>query len=329
MKALVTGGAGFIGVHLAHTLVGSHFEVTIFDSTPDKIGALADCPVRVVTEDLRNRLALQKELEGVDVVYHLAWSGIPSSSKSSIRANTENNLLSTLDLLDECRNAGVKRVVFMSSGGAIYGHAQQLPIPEHHPTVPISAYGAAKLSVEAHLSVYGHLYGLNYVTLRPSVPFGEWQNSRREQGAVNVFLQNVYCGRPIVIWGSGDIIRDFFYVGDLARACLLAANMDVVPGAYNIGGGVAVTLKELIERVRYVTGRAVPVIYEPPRSFDPPSIVLDISKARCALGWTPRVPLVDAIASTWAWITADGCVSPRPQYPKESSRKEYGLLGKL
>ena len=252
----------------------------------------------------------------MDVVYHLAWSGIPSSSNLSIRANTANNLLFTLDLLDECRNAGVKRVVFMSSGGAIYGHANQLPIPEHHPTTPISAYGAAKLSVEAYLSVYGNLYGLNSVSLRPSVPFGEWQNSSRGQGAVNVFLQNVYCGRPIVVWGSEDIVRDFFYVGDLARACLLAANMDVAPGVYNIGGGVPVTLKELIEMNQHVTGRAVPVIYEPPRSFDPPSIVLDISKARCALGWTPRVPLVDAIARTWGWISSDGRASHLAAVPQ-------------
>lgn len=309
MRALVTGGAGFIGVHLAHALVGSHFDVTIFDRTPAQIGALADCPVRVVTEDLANRHAVQEALRGVDVVYHLAWSGIPSSSNLSIRANTGNNLLSTLDLLDECRNAAVKRVVFMSSGGAIYGQAQQLPIPEHHPTAPISAYGAAKLSVEAYLHVYGHLYDLNYISLRPSVPFGEWQNSGRGQGAVNVFLRNVYCGRPIVVWGNGDIVRDFFYVGDLARACLLAANTDVAAGVYNIGGGVPITLRELIEMIRYVTGRAVPVIHAPARGFDPPSIVLDISKARCMLGWTPRVPIVDAIARTWSWITSDASAS--------------------
>ena len=316
MRSLVTGGAGFIGVHLAHALVGNHFDVTIFDRRPVQIGALTDCPVRVVSEDLANRHALQEALEGVDVVYHLAWSGIPSSPKLNIRANAGNNLLFTLDLLDECRNAGVKRVVFMSSGGAIYGPAHQLPIPEHHPTVPISAYGAAKLSVEAYLGVYEHLYGLNYVSLRPSVPFGEWQDPRRGQGAVTVFLQNVYCGRPIVVWGSDDIVRDFFYVGDLARACLLAADMDVAPGAYNIGGGVPITLKELIEMIRYVTGRAVPVIYEPPRGFDPPSIVLDISKARCALGWTPRVPLVDAIARTWGWIRSDGCASHLAAVPE-------------
>jgi UDP-glucose 4-epimerase len=317
MRALVTGGAGFIGVHLARALVGSHFDVTIFDPTPVQFGALADCPVRIVTEDLANRRALQEALAGVDVVYHLAWSGIPSASKLNIRANTGNNLLSTLDLLDECQRAGVKRVVFMSSGGAIYGHARQLPIPEHHPTAPISAYGAEKLSVEAYLHVYRHLYDLNYVSLRPSVPFGEWHNPKRGQGAVTVFLQNVYCGRPIVVWGSGDIVRDFFYVGDLARACLLAANMDVAPGVYNVGGGIPVTLRELIEKIRYVTGRAVPVIYEPPRSFDPPSIVLDIGKARCALGWTPRVPLIDAIARTWGWITSDGCASYLAAVPEE------------
>jgi UDP-glucose 4-epimerase len=322
MRALVTGGAGFIGVHLAHVLVENNFDVTIFDRTPVQSGALANCPVRVVTEDLANRRALHEAIEGVDVVYHLAWSGIHSSSNLNIRAHTETNLLFTLDLLDECRNAGVKRVVFMSSGGAVYGYAHQLPIPEHHPTAPISAYGAAKLSVEAYLHVYGHLYDLNSISLRPSVPFGEWQNSRRGQGAVTVFLQNVYCGRPIVVWGSGDIVRDFFYIGDLARACLLAANTDVAPGAYNIGGGVPVTLKELIERIRYVTGRAVPVIYEPPRSFDPPSIVLDISKARRALGWAPKVPLADAIARTWGWIKSEGCAPHLAAVPEGSLQEE-------
>jgi UDP-glucose 4-epimerase len=309
MRALVTGGAGFIGVHLAHVLVENRFDVTIFDRTPAPADAFADCPVRIVTEDMANRRALQQALEGVDVVYHLAWSGIPSSPGLNARASSGDNVVFTLDLLDECRTAGVKRVVFMSSGGAVYGHAHQLPIPESHPTAPISAYGAAKLSVEAYLHVYGHLYNLNYVILRPSVPFGEWQNPARGQGAVTVFLRNVYTGRPIVIWGTGDIVRDFFYVGDLARACLLAANTDVAPGAYNIGGGIPVALKELIDMIRNVTGMAVPVLYEPPRGFDPPAIVLDISKARCELGWKPQVPLVEAIARTWRWITSDECPS--------------------
>jgi UDP-glucose 4-epimerase len=309
MRALVTGGAGFIGVHLAQVLVKNRFDVTIFDRTPVQRTVLAASPGRVVTDDLTNRKAVQEALRGVDIVYHLAWCGIPSVSCLDIRTSTSENLLSTLNLLDECRDAGVNRVVFMSSGGAIYGKAHCLRIPERHPTVPISGYGVAKLATEAYLRLYAHLYDLNYVILRPSAPFGEWQKWRRGQGAVTTFLQNAYNGSPIVLWGSQNIVRDFFYVGDLAQACLLAANMDVAPGAYNIGAGVPITLGEVIEIVRHVSGSNIPIIYKPARRVDPPSIVLDISKARRALGWLPKVSLLDGIVRTWDWVNASECRS--------------------
>lgn len=255
-----------------------------------------------VGADLLDRDAVRSALDGVDVVYHLAWSGLPRSSNEDPSAHAASNLMPTLALFDACVNSSVKRIVFLSSGGAVYGRAVAFPMTEEHPTHPISAYGVAKLAVEAYLDVYWRQYDLDYVVLRPSVPYGESQNTSRGQGAVGVFLQSAMTGKPITLWGGASVSRDFFYVGDLAKACLAAADMNVQRGVYNIGGGRAITLGQLIALVERLTNTQLNTITVPPSSCDPPSILLDISKARRHLGWEPEVEIEAGVELTWEWF---------------------------
>ena len=319
MRALVSGGAGFIGSHLVSALALDGFDVVMVDRAEGSGPAWAG-NVRRVVGDLLDSAAICSALQGVDLVYHLAWSGLPRSSVENPIAHVESNLAPTLALLEACVKSSVKRIVFLSSGGAVYGRALQLPMTEEHPKHPLSIYGVTKLAVESYLEFYWRQYGLDYVILRPSVPYGESQNTNRGQGAVGVFLNCALTGEPITLWGGSEVSRDFFYVGDLATACLAAANMDVERGAYNIGGGNAISLGTLVSTVEEITNTRLAVTYAPPRNIDPPSIWLDTTKARRVLCWEPQVELSMGIERTWAWLKS-------MQQPEAETPEILSLVG--
>ena len=302
MRVLITGGGGFIGTHLAHLFTASGARVAILDRHAPQGVEMCGQSIRYIRGELEDAVALAGALDSVDVVYHLAWSGIHSVSNQDVSGHAAVNLLPTLKLLDACTGANFKRIVFLSSGGAVYGNTTAGLIREDHPTRPISAYGVAKLTAEAYFEFYWRFKGLEYFILRPSVPYGEWQNLQRGQGAVGVFLDCAVRRKPITIWGSGTTVRDYFYVGDLARACILAANPEIGRGIYNIGGGVPVTLNQLLDLVLDVTQADLHVTHEAERPFDPCNVVMDTTRARTTLLWKPTISLRAGIAKTWQWI---------------------------
>jgi len=301
MRALVTGGLGFIGSHLVNELLAEGWDVVIFDRARSPFYSAPE-GVQFVEAELDNRGALGQALDGVDVVFHLAWTGESLASSQDMRTHVELNFLPALRLFELCEDAGVKRIVFFSSGGTVYGKAAWLPIPENHPRNPISPYGLTKSTVEGFLELHGDLFDIDYMIVRPSVPYGERQNPVGVQGAVAVFMGHAFRNEPIVIWGDGSVVRDYFYVGDLARACLLAAVADKGRQAFNFGGGVGISMNQLVEKIRGVTGRDIEVVFQDSRSFDVPELVLDISKANAELGWRPEVSLEDGLDRTWNWI---------------------------
>jgi len=206
-------------------------------------------------------------------------------------------------LLNEARLTGVQRFVFLSSGGTVYGPAQSLPIAENHPTDPINAYGITKLAVEKYLHMFHVLYGLDTITLRPSVPYGPGQDPHRRQGAVGVFLHCIATRQPIEIWGDGNVRRDYFYIDDLVSAVLASLQIDSPPvRVFNVGGGRSYSLNDLLTLLGQITGREPIVRYCPGRKFDVPDLLLDTTRARTHLNWEPTVTLQDGIARTWEWI---------------------------
>ncbi len=301
MRALVTGGYGFIGSHLVDLLHSNNWEITVFDRYRNPYYKLPR-GVNYINAELNNRGALRKALEGVGVVYHLAWSGVHQTSNMDLRGHVENNLLPSLGLFEICREIGIGKIVFISSGGTVYGKIRRLPTSEDHPNNPVSAYGVTKLSIEKYLELHGFLHNQDYVILRPSVPYGERQNPFGIQGAVNVFMGRILQGKPIEIWGDGKVERDFFYVGDMAGALYRVGAPDVKNEVFNIGGGESVSLNRLVDKLRKITQRNFTVQYLQGRAFDVPRVQLDISKAESQLGWRPRVELEDGLERTWQWI---------------------------
>jgi UDP-glucose 4-epimerase len=304
---LVTGGNGFIGSHLVNQLaVSKQHRVTVFDLYPRPYDALPD-RVRYIQGTLGNANLIRQTLvdQGIEVVYHLAWSTIHETALKNPVADIEQNLIPSVNLLEACLDAGVKRFVYLSSGGTVYGIPEALPIREDHPTRPINAYGVTKLTVEKYVQMYSYLYGMNYVIFRPSVPYGPYQNPHRRQGAVSVFIYRALRGEPVTIWGDGEVQRDYFYVDDLTRALLAALDLPAaVNVVINLGGTDVYTLNQLVAAIEQALKVKIPVRYEAARKFDVPRLRLDTHTASETLHWQPKVPLSEGIARTVEWIRA-------------------------
>lgn len=304
MHALVTGGNGFIGSHLVDRLVEQGWNVTVLDLYERRYDPL---PARVhfIKGDLTQAYLVREALIGVDIVFHLAWATIHEISNQDPAADVTANLIPTIHLLETCRNAGARRVVFTSSGGTVYGPAQSWPISEAHPQNPVNGYGITKLAVEKYLHMFHHLYGLDYVILRPSVPYGPRQNPLARQGAVAVFLYRVARGLPVTIWGDGSIIRDYFYVSDLVEALVASSKQDLGQHRiFNIGGPEEISLLQLLSQIEETVGRTAKVEYGPARRFDAPKIVLDTRLTQQELGWQSRITLAQGLKQTWQWMLA-------------------------
>lgn len=302
MQAVVVGGNGFIGAHLVDQLVALGWPTTVVDDRERTRGPLPD-GVRHERGGLAEPAALDLALVGAEVVFHLAWTSIHESSNRDPEADVLANLVPSLRLIAACERTGVRRLVFVSSGGTVYGPARVLPIPEDHPTEPMSAYGINKLAVEKYLQLAQRLTGLEGVIVRPSVAYGPGQSPFRRQGAVAVFLYRVARGLPVTLYGDSAVGRDYCYVADLVEALVAAAERpQAAPGIFNIGGPVEVSLRELVAAVEDTVGCSAEIVHEPARPFDAAHIALDTLRARALLDWRPQTPLDAGLALTWAWM---------------------------
>jgi UDP-glucose 4-epimerase len=243
--------------------------------------------------------------QGIDIIYHLAWTTIHETALKNPAADIEQNLIPSVNLLEACLDAGVKQFVFLSSGGTVYGIPETLSVREDHPTRPINAYGITKLAVEKYVQMQSYLHGMNYVIFRPSVPYGPYQNPHRRQGAVSVFAYHALRGEQIDIWGDGEVQRDYFYVGDLIRALVAVLDFPVATNAViNLGGMQMYTLNQLVIAIEQALKVKIQVRYEAARKFDVLRLQLDTQSASELLHWQPEVTLSEGIARTVEWIRA-------------------------
>ena len=304
-RTLVVGGNGFIGSHLVNSLVITGWDVTVLHKYEQPRYATMPESARFLRGDLTQESVLEEAVAGQDVVFHLLWTttAIHEQANRDPAADAQANLIPSIYLVEACREAGVGRLVFTSSGGTVYGRAQQVPIPETHPNNPVTAYGVSKLAVEKYLQMFRHLHDLDFAVFRPSVPYGPYQNPLARQGAVAVFLYRVARGLPLHIWGDGSVSRDYFYISDLVDALILGGTRPLEnERVFNLGGAEEISLNQLIAYVEETVGQQAIIEYKPARNFDAPRVSLDTTCAQSVLGWQPKVLMKDGLAKTWEWM---------------------------
>lgn len=291
-RVLVTGGAGFIGSHLARRLAPDA-DVVVLDSLesgdPDAVPADAT----VIEADVRDADALEEAMGGVDVVFHQAALVSVAASVADPTASHATNVDGTIAVLEAARDADAR--VVLASSAAIYGQPETVPIPESAPKRPQSPYGLEKLAVDHYARLYHDLYGLETVALRYFNVYGPGQQGGDYSGVIDVFLEQARCNEPITVHGAGSQTRDFVHVDDVVEANCLAATTDRVGEAYNVATGSAVSVRELAELIREVTGSDSEIVHTEPREGDVERSRADLSKARSALGYEPSISLEEGL----------------------------------
>lgn len=299
-RVLLLGGNGFIGSHVLDALLEAGHSVRVFDRSEDKYrGRLPS--VEYVLGSFDDTLMLSEALTDIDVVFHGISTTVPSTSNLDPVGDIQSNLVSTVRLLKAMLDKKVERIVYLSSGGTVYGQTDVDSIPESHPLNPVCSYGIVKVAIENYLFMYQQLYGLKPIVLRPSNPYGERQGRLGVQGVIGTFLNKIARKESIEIWGDGSIVRDFIYVEDLAQLCLKAIESQIT-GVFNVGGGRGYSINEVFECLASVTGTDMQPQYKPARNYDVQKAVLDISKAETMFGWKPQTSLVQGVTRTVAWL---------------------------
>ena len=304
MKVLVTGGAGFIGSHVADGFRAAGHDVAVIDNFSTGDRSNLDSAVRLYQYDIRDeRLAEAFEDFKPDVVdHHAAQANVPASVTDPVN-DASINVLGGLNLLRLSAKYGVKKFIYISSGGAMYGEPDpaDLPVKETAPVRPLSPYGASKQALEAWLGVFQRTFGLDYTVLRYANIYGPRQGIREEGAVVAVFATRMATDQPVTIDGTGAQTRDFVYVGDCVTANVAALERGS-GRAFNIGTGRETSIREIFDSMAEVAGYSHQPNYGPARKGDVVRIVLDPSLAQRELGWRAAMPLYEGLAKTYAFF---------------------------
>lgn len=303
MNILVIGGNGFIGSHLVDILVSNRHKVRVFDYSYEKHRKpLNNIDYRIYSLD--NTVELGEALVGIDIVFHLASSSVPSTSNIEPTSDVITNIIPTIKLLELMIKTGVDKIVYFSSGGAVYGVPSVIPTPEDHHTDPISAYGIVKVANESYLKLYERLYGLKVLIIRPSNPYGPRQGHISSQGVISTFLNMIREKKELVVFGNGNETKDYIYITDLVNACYKLC-MTNETGTFNIGSGEGVSLNNIISIISDVTKTKPNVRYIDSKIYDVQKIILNISKLSQAIDWRPQISMTNGIKKYWDWLNGN------------------------
>lgn len=298
MNVVIVGGAGFIGCSLVKRLRSHGFKLCVLDSArrlERAAGLLGD--VEQHGFDFSVDIGADRFMAGAQALVHLGCSTTPAQSMKSMVHDADSNIGPSLKLFDAATAMGVKRVVFASSGGTVYGVPERLPIDESHPTHPLSAYGVSKLSIENYLRLYP---ALNGISLRIANPYGPYQLNGSAVGVIARYVDAVSRGQSIEVWGDGGVVRDYIAIQDLVEAVYVAiTTRELDSGAYNIGSGKPTSVNEIIRAIFEVASREVPVRYSPARAFDVPTVVLSNRLFSEKTQWKPKISLCQGIYALW------------------------------
>lgn len=300
---LVIGGAGFIGTHLVNELSAAGHRITVLDKRSSPLQKLPE-DVRYIEGDFAKPDLIKALLDTHQVVIHLAYASVPNTSFENPFADLLENLPPTVQLFAEAAERGGK-VIFVSSGGTVYGEAIRLPVCEDHPTRPISPYGVTKLTLENYAHLYAVTHGLKFVCLRPANAYGEGQRPFAGQGFIATAMASIMRGDPVRIFGQQGTVRDYIHVSDLVSGIVHAMEKGRLSETYNLGSGVGRSNMDIIEAITPVmkkAGYAIRVENLPERPFDVRANILDSTKLGEHTGWKPCVDFDAGLVRTYTWL---------------------------
>ncbi len=311
-RALITGGAGFIGSTVADAFLAEGHAVTVLDNLSSGKREQVPAGADFVQADIRSPEAARCIKDGgFDVVCHLAAQIDVRKSVTDPTYDVDVNIGGSVNIMHAVHATGRKtRIIFASTGGAVYGDFVEPPNLETYAKDPESPYGIAKFAVELYLAYYARVQGLDYVALRFANVFGQRQDPHGEAGVVAIFCQRIIDGKALTVFGDGGQTRDYVYVGDVARAHVLAAKHGTIPAgrvddrAFNLGTQRETSVLELAQALMRAAGKAVPLSHAPARAGEQRRSVVSIAKATSTLGWTPQVGLEDGLRRTYDWFSA-------------------------
>lgn len=300
MKVLIIGGNGFIGSHLADKCLAMGDSLRILDMYPERYRDPLP-QVEYFYASILDKERLFESLQGVDVVYYLANSALPNDGNTDLISDIQRDLIPFISFLDTFTEKSHAKMVYFSSGGAVYGNIENNPVSESHPTNPISPYGILKLAMEQYVGFYSNTKGMNALIIRPSNPFGTRQGHLSMQGVISTFLYKTLKEERLSVWGDGLSQKDYLMVEDLVTVTYnLVANDK--RGTYNIGSGKGTSLLEILHVIKAVTGMQPEVEFLPQKKTDVQSFVLDCSKALMDQDFRPRTDIYKGVEHVWRWI---------------------------
>lgn len=305
MRILVTGGAGFIGSHTVDALVASGAgEVSVLDDLSTGKRIQVNAKAALYQTDLRDAAAVGSVVERArpEIIFHFAAQMDVRRSVADPAFDAQVNLVGFLNLIEAARRHGLKRVVFASTGGAIYGEQDEFPCTEDHPRRPVSPYGVAKLATEAYLFFYKVEYGIDYLALRFGNVYGPRQDPHGEAGVVAIFCGRILDGKPVTIYGDGTQTRDYVYVGDVVRAAVAAAKSSASGIALNIGTGIETNVNDLYSTLAGIADFPTRAEHAAARPGEQKRSVISPARAERELGWRPEKKLADGLAETFKYF---------------------------
>lgn len=303
-RIAVLGGLGFMGSHLCRALVENNYHVTVFDRASASRSLVSDveAELEIIEGDISRADDVIGAITNADIVINLIHTTVPGSSMNDPAYDVMSNVVSSVNWLRRLTETKVRRLLYVSSGGTVYGRPLTHPIKETHPTDPISSYGITKLTIEKYVALYATQSEIDYRILRPSNVYGVGQQLRSGQGVIGVMAERALRGEPLEIWGTGESQRDYLYVDDLVTALLAVLNYTGQHRIFNISGGAGHSVLDIVAILREQLGFASEINYKPARKFDVPHNVLDSSLLHGETGWQPRVDLKTGIARTLEWL---------------------------
>lgn len=308
MRKLILGAEGFIGTNLTLELLKDELNSLVLYDKPQKqylhLGEMRKSNRIEIKEGIFHLERDFDELtKGVSEVYHLISTTIPSNSNEQIAKGIEDNVVSTANLLDSCVRNNVSEVIFISSGGTVYGVAEKVPVMEEALLNPISAYGMQKISIEKLLYLYHYMYGLDYRIIRLANPYGPYQKPNGVQGVIATFLYQALAEIPLKVYGDGTVIRDYIYINDAIKGIIRIANYFGEEKIFNLGTEIGYSINEVIHIIGKVTGKKLNVQYLSGRKIDVPINILDMRKYKSLIGDMEYKTVEDGIKETIPYIT--------------------------